>query len=109
MGNPSEMNKLIVGEIVLTPNYLNIQISCFLPEPANVTVIIQDNIGRPRCDERFLLSEGHQLIDIDVSHLGQGTYNAWIDILGQTFIRSFYIEKKKSNESWYDKVRNFFD
>ena len=108
MGNQAEINNLTVGEIEFSTDGKLATISCFLTEEVNISVIVQDEIGRPKIEEQYTLEKGYGHFGFDISNLTEGPYHAWIDLMGKTFIRSFQIQKINGNYSWLKKLKVIF-
>jgi len=66
--------------------------SCFVDLESEMSIILHDRLGRSRLKKNFSLSPGENEISFRLPELTEGGYKAWIDVLGETFIRSIDIE-----------------
>ena len=109
MGNQTSLNSLSVGEVVFSKDLALARISCILPKAAVVNVIVQDIVGRSRIEEKFSLEKGNQVISLNITHLSEGSYNAWISLIDKTFLRNFQVKKASNNGNWISKLKNYFN
>ena len=110
MGISANQPTLYLGEIEFSPNSSPIaSFSCHIPDDAPLSIIIQDEEGRSKYNEQLNLAKGEHNIEMDLSDFSNGNYNAWIDVLGKTFIRNIHIERNDSNSiNLLRKITNFF-
>ncbi len=110
MGSTSNNPTLYLGEIEFLPKDSPVAtFDCTIPDDALVSIIIQDDIGRARYEEEMNLEKGDHIIELNLSDLSNGKYNAWIDVMGKTFIRNIQVECNRSNSfNLFKKFSNIF-
>lgn len=57
---------------------------------------------------KHLLSPSDSSIALPVSKLDPGTYHAWIDAGGQTFIRNLVVEGTAEGPGFFKQLTRFF-
>ncbi|HHM20974.1 MAG TPA: hypothetical protein ENJ20_03020 [Bacteroidetes bacterium] len=109
MGNPNHTDLFVLGEFQVSPDGLTATIPCFLPEEKNISVIVQDESGRAWIEKDFSLKSGKHELQFNISKLRAGIYNGWFDAFGETYIRSFRIEKPSgSNTGLLGRIKKLF-
>ena len=66
--------------------------SCSVDQSTKLSIILQDEMGRSKFQGDYTLEPGDNQITMSLPELSSGQYNAWIDVLGETFIRSLEVE-----------------
>ena len=97
----------IISEIEVTGEHTAC-FSCSLAAPAELSLILQDELGRSRLEKRFTLAIGKNRIELHLPELSAGLYNAWIDVAGQTFIRPLTVENGHPS-SFIAKFKQWFN
>ena len=108
MVSSSKINELFIGEIDILKTNQIASILCSIPDECDLSIIVQDENGRSRMEEKYHLEEGEQVVQFSIANLSEGQYHAWIDVTGKTFIRSFSIEEENQSDSFIDMIKNLF-
>lgn len=66
--------------------------TCMVPCETEISIIVHDAKGRSRLQQKFQLGLGHNQLSFSLSGFSVGDYNAWIDVLGNTYIRPIDVE-----------------
>ncbi len=90
MGSTIIQRDIHIGDFQLNGTKANLSIDC--SQAYRFSMIIQDKNGSPQFEETYQLEAGEQVLSFDFSNLKKGDFNAWIELGGKTFIRSFSIE-----------------
>lgn len=107
----SQLNLTVtsIGELNISSNGKEKgSLECTLNESSVLSIIIQDELGRVRVEKKYNLDAGSHLLTFGTSNLSPGSYKAWIDVNGKTYIRSIVVEGASNQENWFDKIKNFF-
>ena len=93
------MQKNFIGELtpVLTEGSLSAALDCTVPSAVKISIIVQDELGRSCWEKSFELPAGRSTLDLDFSNLKKGNFTAWVDVAGETVIRSFSVEETATN------------
>lgn len=102
------MDELYLGEITIAEHNKNATITCHIPSPCQLSLIIQDEKGSSKMEKSYQLEPSDSAFQFNVSNFSNGHYHVWIEVDGKTFLRSFHIVNSEKNENWMDKVKNFF-
>ncbi len=98
MGTHSNRDNLQIGEIELVKEeFLTGRVLCSSKENASLSIIIQSASGQSRYIDQFDLVAGEQELLLNLSSLTTGNYHAWIEVNGQTFIRTIEVSKSHVN------------
>ena len=98
MGMQTDIMTIQFGEIA--PDTLQERkfvLPCVMPSDTKISMIILDKMGRTHWEKKVDIPEGHSSLELDLSKLEPGTYNAWIEAGGKTYIRSIAIESGKTH------------
>ncbi|HFA48343.1 MAG TPA: hypothetical protein ENJ95_04910 [Bacteroidetes bacterium] len=106
MGSRPIKEQILIGEFPDPAQPVQTALPCYLPEAAQVSIIVQDEIGRARFNKTYHLPEGEGEIAVDLSTFTPGNYNAWVEVSSKTFIRSLTIPENGNGNSrgWLGKL-----
>ena len=79
---------------------------CDLPKKIKIYIMLLDDLGRMIKEAFFTQPQGFSIIQMDLSQLKAGSYNFWIILDGQTFIRELQIPEQK-REGWLERLKLF--
>ncbi|MEL7124285.1 MAG: hypothetical protein AAFO07_32920 [Bacteroidota bacterium] len=97
-----EKRDLILGEFIPVQDVESIfgLIDVKLKKKGMVEFIVLNPKGVTKLNDSFKLEAGKHQIKLDLSTLKPGTYNAWISLENQTFLRTIVISQKPKKRSW---------
>ena len=100
---------ITIGEIILSDRTGNsVLLECKTEAEMLVSIIVMDRLGRSMLEYKSTLSPSDSSIALPVSKLDPGTYHAWIDAGGQTFIRNIVVEGKAEGAGFLRQFTRFF-
>lgn len=97
MSNETDLNAIQIGEILPIGGIVRkTHLTYDTPISSPLSIIILDNEGRTHWNRQFDLPAGKGELELDLSGLKKGFYNAWIEVNGKTFIRNLSIESEET-------------
>jgi hypothetical protein len=109
MHKPEIDNLTIVGEFEL--DYLEqtlAKLPCQVSEDATLSLLLQTKSGVIRLKRKFNVLKGWSVLELKFPRLASGTYDAWIEVEGKTFIRHLVVPGSLQT-NLLDKIKNLFD
>lgn len=105
------MEKRFIGEISPSPRANNdpATLICNLPTGTELSLILQDEMGRSWMDKRFKVPAGKTELDLGLPKLSPGRYNAWIEVNGETFIRPLVVNGNSGTDGILEKVKSWLN
>lgn len=107
---------------VKTPEADTIEIGEFYPAPCDgtttnfkynvpvktrVAIVILKEFGFNDFEHALYLDESNSTCQLSLPNLESGSYNAWIEVNGRTYIRQLRVENK-SKGTWVGKIGRLF-
>ncbi|MEZ4959495.1 MAG: hypothetical protein R2830_06750 [Saprospiraceae bacterium] len=78
-----------VGNLVVKNKVGELFLDC--PSPVRFSIIVQDEVGKKHFEETTQHPAGQHTLTFHFEDLPSGTYNAWIEAEGKTYLRPFTI------------------
>jgi hypothetical protein len=94
-----------IGTFQINDKTANLPIDC--SQDCRFSMIVQNKDGQPQLEENAQLEAGEQVLTFDLSRLKNGSYDAWIEVDGKTFIRNFTIETGEE-DGFFNKMKKLF-
>ncbi|MEO1263352.1 MAG: hypothetical protein AAFZ15_31370 [Bacteroidota bacterium] len=107
MAAKTKKEEIKLSEFQLKQNQgqiLSATMQCWLPEPAELSLLLLDEKGRVYLRKNELLPSGKNLLEINLDNLGTGSYRAWIEWNGKNFIRPLTIVRPP-DPSWFQRLK----
>lgn len=100
--------QIFLSEISVSPEGIA-TLSCTVEKQADLSLILQDEQGRSHLSKNFSLTAGDNKLTFSISSFKSGAYKAWIDVLGNTYIRSLEIECQNPDSGILGKFKQWLN
>ena len=88
-----DKKQVIIGEFFPNPVAgQEVKLSSYLPHRGRLSVVLQDQLGRPRLQKDLDLDRGSHTLSFRLPKLKNGEYHAWISFGDQTVIRTLQVK-----------------
>ncbi len=94
----------LIGDLkVISQADKKVSLSYDVPKNGRLSIVIQDQLGRPHFDKIFSISKDRHQLMFSLAALAPGEYHAWITFGEKTAIRALSIPQTKGGfnfRSW---------
>ena len=108
--NYDKVVKEYIGEITYTIDHQTprITLHCEVNTEGILAFVLCDELGKCLYEEKTHLSKGKTLVQINPSTpLGNGHYNAWIEIHGQTYLRRLSVQTRGQATDFFSRLKKW--
>ncbi len=102
-----KINNEYIGELSFEKDSLQLFLPCEIKERSVLKIILNDEQGRSVCNKQINLVAGKSLINFDCAYLKDGSYNAWIEVNGQTYLRHLSVQGLEESPDFISRLKKW--